>query len=150
VVSALELGRRMAREGPVERSRIRSPQDVYDRCAPALRDLLHEEFRVLLLNVQHAVLRELLITRGILDASVVHPREVFRAAIAESAAAMILVHNHPSGDPTPSPQDREITRQLVEAGRIIGINIIDHIIIGDACFVSFVEFGLMAPPQPTR
>ncbi len=143
LASALELGRRLAREEPVERARIRGPGDVYERCAPSLRDLSQEEFRILLLNTQHAVLRELLVTRGILDASVVHAREVFRPAIVESAAAIILVHNHPSGDPVPSPEDREITRQLAEAGRLLGIPVVDHVVVGDGRYVSFVESGLM-------
>ncbi|HEY8483716.1 MAG TPA: DNA repair protein RadC [Longimicrobiales bacterium] len=146
VAAALELGRRLAREGPEERGRICGPADVYERCAPHLRDLLQEEFRVLLLSTQHAVLRELVVTRGILDASVVHPREVFKPAVIESAAAVILVHNHPSGDPTPSMEDREVTRQLVEAGRILGITVLDHVVIGDARYVSFVEAGIMTPP----
>jgi len=144
LAAALELGRRLAREEPLERTRIRGPGDVYERCAPAMRDLAQEEFRILLLNTQHAVLSDLLITRGILDASVVHPREVFRPAIAESAAAIILVHNHPSGDPLPSVEDREITRQLAEAGRILGIPVLDHVVIGDGRYVSFVEAGLLA------
>lgn len=143
LAAALELGRRLAREGPEERGRIRNPGDVYRRCAPSLRDLLQEEFRVLLLNTQHAVTRELVITRGTLDTSVVHPREVFRAAIVESAAAVVLVHNHPSGDPTPSPEDRAITTQLAQAGRLVGIPILDHIIVGDGRYISFVEAGIM-------
>jgi DNA repair protein RadC len=147
VAAALELGRRMAREGPAERGRIGSPSDVFERCAPTLRDLQQEEFRVLLLNTQHAVLKELLVTRGILDASMVHPREVFKAAVVESAAAVILVHNHPSGDPTPSPEDREVTRQLADAGRLLGIPVLDHVVIGDARYVSFVEAGFL-PPSP--
>ncbi len=118
---------------------------MYERCAPSMRDLLQEEFRVLLLNTQHAVTREVVVTQGILDASVVHPREVFKAAIVESAAAVILVHNHPSGDPTPSPEDREVTRQLVAAGRILGDPVLDHVIIGDARYVSLVEAGVMTP-----
>jgi len=141
--AALELGRRLAREGPVERLRIQGPRDVYDLCAPALRDLRQEEFRVLLLNTQHAVTRELVVTRGTLDTSLVHPREVFRSAITESAAAVVLVHNHPSGDPAPSQEDREVTRQLRDAGRIVGIPVLDHIVIGDGRYVSFVESGLM-------
>jgi DNA repair protein RadC len=145
VTAALELGRRLAREGPLERSRIRGPRDVYERCAPGLRDQPQEEFRVLLVNTQHAVVRELVITRGTLDTSVVHPREVFRAAITESAAAVILVHNHPSGDPTPSAEDRAVTRQLAEAGRLLGITVLDHIVIGDGRYVSFVEAGLGLP-----
>jgi DNA repair protein RadC len=143
LMAALELGRRMAREGLGERPRIRGPRDIYDICAPALQDARQEEFRVLLLNTQHCVVRELVVTRGTLDASVVHPREVFRAAIIESAAAVILVHNHPSGDPTPSREDREVTDQLVAAGRLIGISVLDHIVIGDGRYVSFVEAGLL-------
>jgi DNA repair protein RadC len=143
VSAALELGRRLAREGPLERLRINGPADVYERCAPSLRDLRQEEFLVLLLNTQHAVIRELLVTRGTLDTSIVHPREVFRPAIAESAAAVILVHNHPSGDPTPSPEDQEVTKQLAAAGQLIGIPILDHIVIGDARYVSFVESGML-------
>jgi DNA repair protein RadC len=147
VAAALELGRRMAREGPAERGRISGPADVFERCAPTLRDLQQEEFRVLLLNTQHAVLKEMLVTRGILDTSIVHPREVFKLAVTESAAAVILVHNHPSGDPTPSPDDREVTRQLADAGRLLGIPVLDHVVIGDARYVSFVEAGLLPPPQ---
>lgn len=146
VAAALELGRRLAREGPLERARIGGPSDVYDLCAPGMRDLLQEEFRVLLLNTQHAVLRELLVTRGTLDTSVAHPREVFRAAVCEGASAVLLVHNHPSGDPAPSPEDREITRQLAAAGELLGIPVVDHVVVGDARYVSFVETGLLARP----
>ena len=143
LMAALELGRRMAREGTMERPRIRGPRDVYEICAPALLDARQEEFRVLLLNTQHAVLREIVVTRGTLDASVVHPREVFRAAIVESAAAVILVHNHPSGDPAPSREDRDVTDQLVSAGQLVGIPVLDHVVIGDGRYVSFVEAGLL-------
>jgi DNA repair protein RadC len=143
LLAALELGRRMARETAAERPRIQGPADVYELCAPSLRDLRQEEFRILLLNTQHAVLRELTVTRGTLDASVVHPREVFRAAISESAAAVILVHNHPSGDPAPSREDRDVTDQLTAAGRLIGIPVLDHVVVGDGRYVSFVEMGLL-------
>lgn len=142
IAAALELGRRLAREGPVERAQIQGPRDIYERCAPGMRDLNQEEFRVLLLNTQHAVMREMVITRGTLDTSVVHPREVFRPAIVESAAAVALVHNHPSGDPAPSPEDRAVTQQLADAGRLLGIAVLDHVIIGDGRYVSFVESGL--------
>ncbi len=144
VCAALELGRRLAREGPEERERIGGPRDVYERCAPAMRDLACEEFRVLLLNTQHAVLRERMVTRGVLDGSLIHPREVFKEAIVESAAAVLLVHNHPSGDPTPSAEDRAVTRQLAEAGNVIGIPVLDHVVIGDGRYISFVEAGLLA------
>ncbi|MGQ0560356.1 MAG: RadC family protein [Gemmatimonadota bacterium] len=143
VLAALELGRRMARETASERPRIQGPADVYELCAPALRDLSQEEFRILLLTTQHTVIRELVVTRGTLDASVVHPREVFRSAISESAAAVILVHNHPSGDPAPSREDRDVTDQLAAAGRLIGIPVLDHVVVGDGRYVSFVEMGLL-------
>jgi DNA repair protein RadC len=142
VAAALELGRRLAAEGPAARPRIAGPGDAYDLLAPTMRDLPHEEFRILLLNTQHAVTREITVTRGVLDGAVVHPREVFRPAISESAAAVLLVHNHPSGDPTPSAEDRAVTRQLAGAGEIVGIPVLDHVVIGDGRYVSFVEGGL--------
>lgn len=141
--AALELGRRLAREGPVERGRIGGPRDVYERCGPQMRDLPHEEFRVLLLNSQHEVIRELMVTRGVLDGSVIHPREVFKAAITRSAAAVLLVHNHPSGDPTPSAEDRAVTKQIAEAGELVGIPVLDHVVIGDGRYTSFVEASLL-------
>lgn len=141
--AALELGRRMAREGPVERARIGGPRDVYDRCAPSMRDLEREEFRVLLLNTQHEVIRELTVTTGVLDGAVIHPREVFKEAIARSAAAVLLVHNHPSGDPSPSAEDRSVTRQIAGAGEVLGIPVLDHVVIGDGRYVSLVEAGMM-------
>jgi DNA repair protein RadC len=147
VTAALELGRRLAREGPAARTRIGGPRDVFERCAPTMRDLAHEEFRVLLLNTQHAVTHEVTVTRGVLDGSVVHPREVFKQAIVESAAAILLVHNHPSGDPTPSAEDRAVTSQLSSAGEILGIPVLDHVVIGDGRYVSFVEGGMMGAVQ---
>lgn len=143
VAAALELGRRLQEETRADRPRIASAADVYRWFAPRLVDLSAEEFHVLALDTQSAVLRDLLVTRGILNGSLVHPREVFRGAIAEAAAGIILAHNHPSGDPTPSPDDRAITRQLADAGRIVGIPVYDHIIIGNGRYVSFVESGLL-------
>lgn len=143
VVAALELGRRLQEEGRGERPRIRSPADVYHWYAPRLADLSAEEFHVLALDSQSAVVRDLLITRGILNSSLVHPREVFRGAIAEAAAGIIVVHNHPSGDPTPSADDRAVTRQLVEAGRILDVPVYDHVVIGAGRYVSFSESGLL-------
>ncbi|MCI0433101.1 MAG: DNA repair protein RadC [Gemmatimonadetes bacterium] len=145
IAAALELGRRLAREEPEHRARIQGPQDVYLRCAPLMRDLVQEEFHVLLLDVRHAVTAEYTITRGTLDTSVVHAREVFRPAILESAAAVILVHNHPSGDPTPSSLDEAVTASLVTAGDVVGIPVLDHVIIGDGRYVSFVETGRLTP-----
>jgi DNA repair protein RadC len=141
VVAALELGRRAAAEPGVEGERIRGPADVYRRLGPALRDLDQEEFHALLLNTQHRVVREVLVTRGILDASLIHPREVFRNAVAQGAAAVILVHNHPSGDPTPSAEDRAVTRQMVQAGRALGIPVLDHVVIGDGRWRALSQEG---------
>lgn len=143
IVAALELARRVAAETGVGDRRIGSPLDVYRRCGPALRDLSVEEFHLLTLDAQHRVTRELLITRGILTSSLVHPREVFRAAIAEAAAGVIVLHNHPSGHPAPSADDRAVTRQLAEAGRLLDIPVYDHVIIGGDGYFSFAEAGLL-------
>lgn len=143
ILAALDLGRRAAEAERPERDRFQSPAEVYARMRSALRDLRHEEFHVLLLDTQNRILRDLQVTRGTLDASLVHPREVFRAAIAEAAASVILVHNHPSGDPTPSAEDRAVTRQLRAAGAAVGIEVLDHVIVGEGRYVSFVEAGLM-------
>lgn len=141
IQGALELGRRVASEPSDLNGRIRGPRDVFERMGPLLRDLRQEEFHALLLNTQHRVIRDVLVTRGILDASLIHPREVFRGAIVESAAGVILVHNHPSGDPTPSAEDRLVTRQLSAAGKAIGIPVLDHVIVGEGGYVSLGEDG---------
>lgn len=131
ILAALELGRRAATEPRTPRFRVRGPEDVYRRMGPRLRDRMQEEFHTLLLDAQHGVIREVLVTRGILDASLIHPREVFRPALEAGAAALVLVHNHPSGDPTPSVEDRAVTRQLAEAGRTLGVPVLDHVVVGD-------------------
>jgi DNA repair protein RadC len=141
IAAALELGRRSAAEPDGEDDRIRGPSDVFRRMGPRLRDLGQEEFHALLLNTRHRVLREVLVTRGILDASLIHPREVFRAAVAEGAAGLILVHNHPSGDPVPSAEDRAVTRQLVDAGRLLGIPVLDHVVVGRGRWCSVMSEG---------
>jgi DNA repair protein RadC len=143
LAAALELGRRAGTEADPPPERIRSPADVHRFYAARLRDLAVEEFHVLALDSQSQVLADLLITRGILNSSLVHPREVFRAAIAEAAAGIIVVHNHPSGDPTPSVDDRAVTRQLVEAGRLLDLPVYDHVVVGGDRYVSFAEGGLL-------
>jgi DNA repair protein RadC len=143
VHAALELGRRMAAESLVEGVPIRSPRDVVAVFSPRLEDLPVEEFHVAVLDAQHRLERDVTVTRGILNSSLVHPREVFREAIAERAAALILVHNHPSGDPTPSADDRNVTDQLVAAGRLLDIPVHDHVIIGRGRYTSFAEAGLL-------
>lgn len=136
IAAALELGRRAGSAAHDDRTRIQGPADVHKRMGPLLRDLRQEEFHALLLDSQHRVVRDVVVTRGILDASLIHPREVFRPAILESAGAVILVHNHPSGDPTPSAEDRAVTRQLRDAGRAMGIPVLDHVIVGDGKWAS--------------
>jgi DNA repair protein RadC len=106
---------------------------------PRLRDLPQEEFHALLLNTRHRIVREVQVTRGLLDASLIHPREVFRVAVAEGAAGVILVHNHPSGDPAPSADDRVVTRQLHAAGKALGIPVLDHVIVAEGGFVSLAD-----------
>ena len=143
VHAALELGRRAAGEEREDGAPMRSPRDVFAVFAPRLEDLPVEEFHVAVLDSQHRLERDVTITRGILNSSLVHPREVFREAIAERAAAVILVHNHPSGDPTPSADDRVVTEQLAAAGRLLDIPVHDHVIIGRGRYTSFAEAGLL-------
>jgi len=143
LAAALELGRRLGVEREPPPERIKGPADVYRLCAAQMRHLPVEEFHVLALGSQSQVQADILITRGILNSSLVHPREVFRAAIAEAAAGIIVVHNHPSGDPTPSADDRAVTRQLVDAGRLLDLPVFDHVIIGGERYTSFAEAGLL-------
>ncbi len=144
IAAALELGRRTAAEPHGERVAVHSPQDVVAAFAPHLEALSVEEFHIAILDAQHHLERDVLVTRGILDSSLVHPREVFREAIAERAASIILVHNHPSGDPTPSAEDRIVTSQLVAAGTLLGIPVRDHVVIGRGRYVSFAEAGWLS------
>jgi DNA repair protein RadC len=141
--AALELGRRMAAEEREDGAPVRGPRDVFEIFSQRLQDLPVEEFHVAILDSQHRLERDVTVTRGLLNSSLVHPREVFREAIAENAAAIILVHNHPSGDPTPSPDDRVTTEQLIQAGRVLDIPVQDHIIIGRGRYISFAEAGLL-------
>lgn len=143
VHAALELGRRAAAEARDDGAPMRSPRDVFAAFAGRLQDLPVEEFHVAVLDSQHRLERDVTVTRGILNSSLVHPREVFREAIAERAAAIILVHNHPSGDPTPSADDRLVTEQLVAAGRLLDIPVHDHVVVGRGRYVSFAEAGLL-------
>lgn len=141
--AAMELGRRLAGEERAPGAPIQSPRDVVQYAAPRMEDLPVEEFHVLILDAQHRMERDVTVTRGILNSSLVHPREVFREAIAERAAAVILLHNHPSGDPAPSADDRAVTEQLAAAGRVLDIPVHDHIIIGRGKYTSFAEAGLL-------
>lgn len=123
--------------------RFTSPRQVFDYFHHEFRDSRKEYFLTLLLDGKNRIIRRVQVSQGSLNQSIVHPREVFIPAVKESAAAIILVHNHPTGDPAPSSEDIAITRRLREAGDIMGIKVLDHIIIGDGEFVSFVERGLL-------
>lgn len=141
LAAAFELGRRVKSAAFTSRPTITSPADVAGFLGPRMRDLQKEQFHVLILNTANQVIRTEVVSEGNLNSSIVHPREVFRTAIVENAAAIIGVHNHPSGNPTPSREDINITRQLVEAGRIIGITFHDHVIIAGEGYVSLAEQG---------
>lgn len=139
LLAALELARRWLAEQSEDRPLVRSPEDIVVRFAPRMRDLTVEEFHVIVLDTQQAIQRDITVTSGLLSSSPVHTREVFQAAIVERAAAIALLHNHPSGDPTPSPEDRVLTQRLATAGRLLDIPIYDHVIIGRDRYVSFLE-----------
>jgi len=139
LMAAFELGKRIASYCELEKPVISSPEDVARLLMNEMRYYKKEVFKVLLLDTKNRLLKIETISSGILDASLVHPREVFYAAIQEMASSVILVHNHPSGNIIPSAQDIEITKTIIEAGKIMNIEVIDHIIIGEGKFLSLKE-----------
>ena len=143
LIAAVELGKRIALTTKVNNYRIKSPMDVSSLLMEELRYKKKEYFNILLLNTKHELISIENISIGSLNASIVHPREVFQRAIKRSSSAIILVHNHPSGDPSPSNEDIKITKRLQEAGNIVGIEVLDHIIIGDGNYCSLKEKGLL-------
>lgn len=138
-----EILRQGTTSTPKTRPRISSPEDAAQLMMPRLRHLQQEHFVVLLLDTKNALIGEITVTIGSLDTSLAHPREVFKAAIRSSAASVLLLHNHPSGQEEPSPEDIQLTKQLVEAGKVLGIEVIDHVIIGDGRWCSLKEKGLL-------
>jgi DNA repair protein RadC len=141
IVACFELSRRLEMFDSSPKFKINSPEDVYRRLYPTMRELKKEHFIELCLDTKNQVIREDTISIGSLNANVVHPREVFRTALIESASSIIVSHNHPSGDPIPSREDIEITKKLVETGKIMGISVLDHVIIGDGKHFSMKEAG---------
>ena len=131
LMAALELGRRFISLAPQDRAVINSPQDVANLLMAEMSALPQEHLRALLLNTRNQVLSTVEIYVGNVNSSIVRPAEVFRPAVRENAPSVIVVHNHPSGDPTPSPEDVAITRELVSAGKLLGIDLLDHIVIGN-------------------
>lgn len=143
LVAALELGRRAATAWPVEGWRIRTPADLAERLVPAMGHLPREELRSVLLNTKNAVTGMVTVYAGNLAGSPVRVGEVFRDAVRRHAAALVVVHNHPSGDPAPSPEDLRITRELAEAGRLLDIELVDHLVIGHGRWVSLRALGAL-------
>jgi DNA repair protein RadC len=142
ILASVELGRRINNLNDQDRYVIRSPEDGANYCMEEMRFLSQEHFVCLYLNTKNQVLQKTIFI-GSLNASIVHPREVFKEAFKRSAASIICLHNHPSGDPSPSREDIEVTKRLVECGKIIGIEVLDHIIIGEHKYVSLKEKGYL-------
>jgi DNA repair protein RadC len=143
IQAALEIGRRMAVQKRQAGRAFQRSQDVFDAYSLVFRDEKREVFTVLLLDSKNRFLREERVSMGSLNYSLVHPREVFHAAIRGSASALILLHNHPSGDPTPSQEDIDLTERLEKGGRLLGIQILDHIVLGEGRYHSFCDNGWM-------
>ena len=141
LLAAVEMGSRIKRFRLSPGDRIRSPRDICDHFDEQLRDARREHVMVLLLDGRRRVLAESQISQGTLTSSLVHPREVFRLAVRAAAAALVVVHNHPSGDPRPSEEDFTVTRRLVEAGEVIGIRVVDHVVVAGEGYFSFAQNG---------
>ncbi len=141
IAAVFEIARKLEIYSDEPKRKIRSPADVHDLLYPKLREVKKEKLTVLYLDTKNQVLKEEVVSVGSLNANIVHPREVFKSAVMESSASVILTHNHPSGDPTPSREDIAVTEKLVEGGKILGIDVLDHVIIGDGRYVSLKDEG---------
>ncbi len=143
IKAAFALGKRMMAESPERNASFTSSRTVNDYFAPRFRNAKKEVFLSALLDAKNRLIREVKVSEGTLTNSLIHPREAFREAIRESAASVIFVHNHPSGDPEPSRDDLAVTERLKATGEIIGIQVLDHVIIGDGRYVSLKEKGIV-------
>lgn len=141
VLAAVELGRRTLMRTHADRPRLNTPRQLASHLLPQHGSRPVEQFGIVLLDTKHRLIQIRLVSSGSLDSTVAHPREVFRDAIAGRAAAIVLFHNHPSGDPRPSADDVALTARLVEAGQVIGIDVLDHLILADQRYYSFAEAG---------
>jgi DNA repair protein RadC len=144
LLAAVELGRRTVVQAARPRVQMTSPRSVAEYLMPQYGNRRVEQFGVLLLDTKHRVLRSTVLSVGTLDASIVHPREIFREAVAGGAASLVLFHNHPSGDPEPSREDTRLTERLVAAGTLMGIEVLDHVILGEARYFSYREKGSLS------
>lgn len=143
IVAAIELGRRTLTRAPGARIHLRTPHDAAAYLLPGFGSRAVEQFGVVLLDTKHRVLRTTVVTAGTLNSTIVEPRDVYREAMIGGARAVVVFHNHPSGDPRPSPDDEALTRRLAAAGTIMGIDLVDHIVLGDTKYCSFKEMGLL-------
>jgi DNA repair protein RadC len=143
VMAALEIGRRVLAARPAERLQITSPRDAAHFLMPEYSARAVEQFGLLMLDTRHRVLRTTVLTVGTLDCAAAQPREVFRQALLASAAAVVMFHNHPSGDPQPSGEDIELTRRMVAAGELMGVRVVDHVVLGDGRYCSLKESGYL-------
>ncbi len=144
LLACLELARRASAWAAPERPVVSTPEDVVRLCGTQLRGLDREHFWALVLSTKNRLLRMVEVSVGSLNASIVHPRELFKEAVRVSAASVVVVHNHPSGDPTPSGADLQLTRRLAKAGEVLGIELLDHVVIGDGgAHVSLREMGVL-------
>lgn len=143
IMASIELGKRLAASSKNNKIKITSPLDASNLLMEEMRYLKKELFKILLLDTKNNIISIEDISMGTLNSSIVHPREVFSVAIRRSSASIILAHNHPSGDPTPSKEDISITNRLIESGEIVGIKVLDHIIIGDGKFISLKESDII-------
>ena len=141
VLAAIELGRRTLMRTHADRPRLNTPRQLASYLLPQYGARPVEQFGIVMLDTKHRLLQIRLVSTGSLDSTVAHPREVFREAIAGRAAAIVLFHNHPSGDPHPSADDVALTARLAEAGQVVGIDVIDHLILADQRYYSFMEAG---------
>ena len=143
IISVFELSRRLETYTEEAKRKIKCPEDIYQYIYPKIREEKQEKFMILCLDTKNQIISDETIFVGGLDFSIAQPREIFKTALLKSAASLVLIHNHPSGDPTPSREDIETTRRMIESGKLLGIMVWDHIIIGDGCYVSLKQDELI-------
>jgi len=143
IKAAIEIGKRFLKEKSLTKIKIKTSKDIVDYFIPYLRDMKKEIFKVVLLDGKNKIIKDVTISEGTLTKSIVHPREVIKSAVTESSAALVLIHNHPSGEPQPSEDDIEITNRIISACELVGIKVLDHVIIGDNNYFSFFNEGLI-------
>jgi len=150
IKAALEIGKRLLRETDLPKKKIHNAADLVNYYLPCMRDLKKEKFKAILLDVKNKIIRDVDISVGSLNESIVHPREVLKEIIKESAASVIFLHNHPSGESNPSKNDLDITERLADACELVGVKVLDHIILGEDNYLSFAQEGLLHKEQGVK